>query len=202
MADHYFSAEPTARPHPRSLRVRLAGREVDVRTAAGVFSADRIDLGTAVLLREVPDPPPEGELLDLGCGWGPLALTLGMLSPAARVWAVDVNPRARELTETNAARLGLGNVRALAPQDVAPDVRFTAIWSNPPIRIGKEQLHDLLLHWLPRLAVGAAAHLVVQRNLGADSLHRWLGERFPAGDGWQVGRVGSAKGFRVLRISR
>ena len=202
MTDHYFSTEPTGQQRQRKLRVRLAGQDVDVLTAGGVFSADRLDLGTSVLLREVPDPPPVGDLLDLGCGWGPLALTLGLLSPAARVWAVDVNPRARELTEVNASRLGLGNVRAVAPDKIPDDVRFTMIWSNPPIRIGKEQLHTLLLRWLPRLAQGAQAYLVVQRNLGADSLHSWLGERLVPAEGWQVERVGSAKGYRVLQVSR
>jgi 16S rRNA (guanine1207-N2)-methyltransferase len=202
MTDHYFSTEPTGRQRQRELRVRLAGQDVDVLTTGGVFSADRLDLGTAVLLREVPGPPPVGDLLDLGCGWGPLALTLGLLSPAATVWAVDVNPRARELTEANASRLGLGNVRASAPDQVPDDVMFTTIWSNPPIRVGKEQLHALLLRWLPRLAQDAQAYLVVQRHLGADSLHSWLGEQLTAAEGWQVERVGSAKGYRVLRVSR
>jgi 16S rRNA G1207 methylase RsmC len=202
MTDHYFSAEPTAPQRERELRVRLAGRDVGVLTAGGVFSADRLDLGTSVLLREAPAPPADGDLLDLGCGWGPLALTLGLLSPAARVWAVDVNPRARELTGRNASRLGLGKVRAVAPDEVPEQVRFAAIWSNPPIRVGKEQLHAILARWLPRLAEGAQAHLVVQRNLGADSLHRWLAEQLAATDGWRVERAGSAKGFRVLRVSR
>lgn len=202
MTDHYFSADPTAAEHRRELHLRLAGRDVDVVTAGGVFSADRLDLGTAVLLREAPAPPATGDLLDLGCGWGPLTLTLALLSPAARVWAVDVNPRARELTALNASRLGLGNVTTAAPDDVPGEVRFAAIWSNPPIRIGKEQLHRLLLHWLPRLSAGAEAHLVVQRNLGADSLHRWLGEQLEPAVGWRVYRAGSAKGYRVLRISR
>jgi 16S rRNA G1207 methylase RsmC len=202
VTDHYFSAEPAASPRRRELHLRLAGRDVDVVTAGGVFSADRLDLGTAVLLREVPYPPATGDLLDLGCGWGPLALTLGMLSPAARVWAVDVNPRARELTAVNAARLGLGNVTVAAPDEVPDDLRFATIWSNPPIRIGKEQLHALLIQWLPRLADGAEARLVVQRNLGADSLHRWLGEQLAPADAWRVERAGSAKGYRVLRVSR
>jgi 16S rRNA (guanine1207-N2)-methyltransferase len=74
-------------------------------------------------------------------------------------------------------------------------VRFTEIWSNPPIRIGKQALHDLLLTWLPRLAPGGRAVLVVGRNLGADSLHRWLEEQ-----GHPTTRIGSAKGFRVLEV--
>jgi 16S rRNA (guanine1207-N2)-methyltransferase len=197
-ASHYFSAQPEGPGKRRTVPVVLAGRELDVVTAAGVFSADRLDLGTRVLLREAPPPPPAGNLLDLGCGWGPLALTLGLLSPAATVWAVDVNERARELTTENGRRAGLRRLRAVPPDGVPDDVRFEAIWSNPPIRIGKEALHELLLRWLPRLHPGAQAHLVVQRNLGADSLHAWLAGAL--GGRATVERAGSAKGFRVLRV--
>src|SRR4051794_27251999 len=198
-AAHYFTPRPGT-PSGRTLvPVRLAGREVEVVTAAGVFSGDRVDLGTRVLLREAPEPPASGNLLDLGCGWGPIALTLGLLSPAATVWAVDVNERALELTVENAQRLGVRSLRAVPPEEVPPGVRFDAIWSNPPIRIGKEALHALLLAWLPRLNPAAQAHLVVQRNLGADSLHSWLAEAL-AGRA-DVVRAGSAKGYRVLRVS-
>jgi len=199
--DHYFSAEPASAGDTRALTVTLAGREVEVLTAGGVFSGDRLDLGTRVLLREVPDPP-AGELLDLGCGWGPVALTMALLAPTARVWAVDINPRARELTARNAARLGLHMVRTVAPEAVPDDVRFTAIWSNPPIRIGKPALHALLAQWLPRLDAGACAHLVVQRHLGADSLAQWLSADLGDRVGLTVVRAGSAKGYRVLRVCR
>ena len=197
--DHYFTAEPAARERRRALRVRLAGREVEVCTAGGVFSPDRIDLGTSVLLREVPDPPTSGNLLDLGCGWGPLALTMALLAPSATVWAVDVNRRALDLVGANAATLGLPDVRPRHPDEVPDDVWFAAIWSNPPIRIGKDQLHDLLGRWLPRLTAGGQAHLVVQRNLGADSLHRWLAEALPE---LTTTRTSSAKGYRVLTVTR
>jgi 16S rRNA (guanine1207-N2)-methyltransferase len=180
--------------------VRLAGREVEVETAAGVFSPGRVDLGTSVLLRAVPDPPASGNLLDLGCGWGPLTLTLGLLSPEARVWAVDVNDRALELVRRNADRLVLPHVTAARPEDVPPETSFAGIWSNPPIRIGKDALHELLLTWLPRLDDGGRAHLVVQRNLGADSLHAWLSQHLPTG--FEVERLGSAKGYRVLSVTR
>src|SRR3954452_3188082 len=197
--DHYFTAEPASAAERRTLDVRLAGHRVSVQTAPGVFCPDRLDVGTAVLLEHAPPPPATGALLDLGCGWGPIALALGLLAPAASVWAVDVNERALELTGENARRLGTGNVRAVRPEDVPDDVRFDAIWSNPPIRIGKEALHELLLTWLPRLRQGAQAHLVVQRNLGADSLHAWLADTL---DGRaEVARAGSAKGYRVLRVT-
>lgn len=176
----------------REIDVELAGRRLRVRTAPGVFSAGEVDLGTRVLLRDLA-PPAHGELLDLGCGWGPIALSLAIRAPEARVWAVDVNRRALELMSHNA---GERNIRAVLPEEVPPDIRFGGIWSNPPIRIGKSALHALLATWLPRLLPDAAAHLVVQRNLGADSLHRWLAERYV------VERIASAKGFRVLRVTR
>jgi len=196
--DHYFSRTPAGPDERRTLQVRLAGRDVEVRTASGVFSGGHVDLGTRVLLRAVPDPPAGGQLLDLGCGWGPLALAMALFSPAATVWAVDVNERALQLTRENAAALGLANVRTALPDDVPDDLRFAAIWSNPPIRIGKPTLHALLERWLARLVPGADAHLVVQRNLGADSLISWLDEHLVDLD---VRKTSSAKGFRVIRAS-
>jgi 16S rRNA (guanine1207-N2)-methyltransferase len=195
---HYFRtpAEPGTR---RELELTLAGHELTLETAPGVFSGERLDLGTRVLLREAPAPPATGDLLDLGCGWGPLAVTMALLSPGATVHAIDVNELAVELTGGNARRAGAGNVRATTPDRLPDDVRFAVIWSNPPIRIGKAELRALLLRWLPRLAPGGQAHLVVQRNLGADSLHRWLMEALGP---WPVERAGSAKGYRVLRVTR
>ncbi|QAY71859.1 class I SAM-dependent methyltransferase [Xylanimonas protaetiae] len=184
------------------MTVRIAGRDVEVEVAPGVFSPGRVDLGTQVLLREVPTPPARGDLLDLGCGWGPLTLTLATESPEATVWAVDVSERALDLTRRNAERLGLGNVRACLPDDVPADVAFAAIWSNPPIRVGKDVLHGMLRHWLPRLAPtsadGEGAWLVVQKNLGSDSLARWIEAELDL----PVERTNSAKGYRVLRVTR
>jgi len=203
--DHYFSARPASADERRDLEVVLAGREVTVQTAAGVFSGHRIDLGTRVLLRAVPAPPAQGHLLDLGCGWGPLALTLAMLSPEATVWAVDVNERALDLVRRNALALGLHGIQAARPEQVPDDVRFAAIWSNPPIRVGKDALHQMLTMWLRRLDDAAAAHLVVQRNLGADSLLSWLDSQTRTGalpNEIRASKLRSAKGFRVLIVER
>lgn len=198
--EHYFSSNPSSAPDRRDLTVVLAGRPVRVTTAVGVFSHDRLDRGTAVLLRTVPDPPRTGALLDLGCGWGPLALTMGLLAPHASVWAIDSNPRAVDLVRGNAAALGLPGVRACSPEELPAELRFAAIWSNPPIRIGKPALHALLTTYLPRLLPGADAHLVVQRHLGADSLQAWLTGSL--GTPFHVNRVASAKGYRVIRVRR
>lgn len=197
---HYFNAEPGVPDVRRPLAVVLDGRELTLRTSAGIFSPDGVDKGTAVLLAEAPDPAPEGNLLDIGCGWGPIALTLALRSPRAQVYAVDVNTRSLSLTQENARLAGLGNVHASLPEDVDPSLRFGTIWSNPPIRIGKQALHELLLLWLPRLAIGGEAWLVVQKNLGADSLSRWLAEEL--GGAYDVDRPATSKGFRLLRVTR
>lgn len=197
--DHYFSAEPASPAELRERQVTLAGRTVGVHTAGGVFSPDGIDKGTAVLLKHTPEPPAEGTFLDLGCGWGPLALTLGLSSPAATVHAVDVNRRALDLVTRNATALDLPGIHALEPQEVPDGTAYDLIWSNPPIRVGKEVLHGMLRSWLPRLAPGGQAWLVVQKNLGADSLIRWLATEFPA---LTVDRPATSGGFRLIRVTR
>ncbi len=198
--DHYFSSTPASALKLRPIRVTLTGNDVELTTANGVFSPDRVDAGTQVLLSNTPAPPPGGNLLDLGCGWGPIALSLATQSPRATVWAVDVNERALDLVRRNAELLGLTNIRACTPDDVPADINFMTIWSNPPIRVGKNELHNLLERWLPRLEPGTDAWLVVQRNLGSDSLQRWLDGALP--DDFTVARATTSKGYRVLRVRR
>ena len=198
--EHYFSAKPESELKLRRFTTTLAGREVELSTAGGIFSPDRIDAGTRVLLSSIPTPPQHGDLLDLGCGWGPIALTLALESPRATVWAVDVNERALDLVRRNAAELGLTNVNACLPDDVPDNLVFATIWSNPPIRVGKNELHGLLERWLPRLDCGSSAWLVVQRNLGSDSLHRWLEGTLP--DDYSIVRTATNKGYRVMRVRR
>ena len=197
--DHYFTAEPQAPARPTDVEFDLAGRSYRLRAAGGVFSAGRLDPGTAVLLRKAELPPPGtvGPLLDLGCGYGPIACVLADRAPRARIYAVDVNQRALELARANAASLGAGDrVVTAVPDAVPPDLAFEQIWSNPPIRVGKEELHALLRRWLPRLAPGGTAWLVAARHLGGDSLAAWL-----RSEGWSVERHASQQGFRVLRVT-
>lgn len=199
-SDHYFTAAPASPENLRTISVSLAGREVDVTTAGGVFSPDRLDAGTAVLLANMPPVPPGGNLLDLGSGWGPITLSMALAAPHATVWAVDVNERALDLVRRNAAALGLTNVNASLPEDVPADVTFRTIRSNPPIRVGKNELHGLLERWIPRLDERSDAWLVVQRNLGADSLQRWIAATFQPG--YSVFRTTTGKGYRVLKVRR
>lgn len=197
MTEHYFSADPTSHFERVPVRARAWGHDLALTSGSGVFSRGRLDAGTAVLFRET-EPPSPGTLLDLGCGYGVIGLALATASPGATVWAVDVNERALALATENAASLRLGDrFRAVRPQQVPADLVFDEIWSNPPIRVGKRALHDLLSTWLPRLAPGGRAVMVVGKNLGADSLQRWLAEQ-----GYPTTRLGSAKGFRVLETRR
>jgi 16S rRNA (guanine1207-N2)-methyltransferase len=196
--EHYFTPAPGGSAGRHRIDFSVAGREYSLLASGGVFSAGRLDPGTAVLLRKAPLPGPRGGVyLDLGCGYGPIAAVLAVSSPAARVYAVDVNTRALELVRENAAELGVADrVTAGTPDEVPAGVVFDEIWSNPPIRVGKVELHAMLSRWLPRLAAGGTAWLVVARHLGGDSLQEWL-----RAQGWQVDRHASQKGYRVLRVT-
>ncbi|MGH3438450.1 MAG: class I SAM-dependent methyltransferase [Sciscionella sp.] len=193
---HYFARRPGSRSAPGEVEVRLPELSFTLATDAGVFSRQQLDPGTRVLLEHMPLPGGDGEVLDLGCGYGPIAIALSRLRPANRVWAVDVNTRALDLVRRNAAALGAPNLVASAPEDVPADIRFSLLYSNPPIRIGKPALHELLLGWLPRLTPEGRGYLVVQRNLGADSLAAWL-----IGQGYPTKRIASQRGYRVFEVA-
>jgi len=193
---HYFDEEPSTPSRPRMVTLELPDMAMELVTDAGVFGAQRVDPGTRTLLMLAPDPPPAGEILDLGCGYGPIALAIARRAPGARIWAVDVNQRALELVCRNADRLGVSNVTACRPEEVPDELRFSAIYSNPPVRIGKQALHVMLIHWLQRLAPNASAFLVVHKHLGGDSLAEWL-----RAQGFPTRRIGSRSGFRVLEVA-
>jgi 16S rRNA (guanine1207-N2)-methyltransferase len=203
VASHYFDSDPTAPSRTATVTLLLPDLHLRLATDRGVFSHDRIDLGTRILLETVPPPPDHGTLLDLGCGYGPIALAMALRAPKATVVGIDTNQRALALARRNAEANAVPNVsfhRAPGPEDpVDPLLRgpFAALWSNPPIRIGKQALHTLLTTWLDRLADGAYAHFVVHKHLGADSLHRWLDA-----SGYPTDRVASRAGYRILRTMR
>jgi 16S rRNA (guanine1207-N2)-methyltransferase len=196
--EHYFTADP-ATPFKRiPVRANVWGHWLELTSGSGVFAQGRLDVGTGVLLREEPPPLEAREVLDLGCGYGVIGLAVAVAVPTAQVTAVDVNERALLLARENAERLGVSDrFRAALPDEVEPGATYDEIWSNPPIRVGKEALHELLLRWLPRLRPGGRAVLVVGKNLGSDSLATWLGDQ-----GYPTEKLASAKGFRVLESRR
>ena len=193
---HYFDEDPDAPSTPRDVELWLPDMSLTLTTDRGVFGYDQIDAGSKLLLLKAPPPPLAGNLLDLGCGVGTIALPLARRAPGAIVWAVDVNSRARDLCAANAAANGITNVRVLAPDEVPDDVAYDCIWSNPPIRVGKKPLHDMLLMWLGRLAPSGDAVMVVHKHLGGDSLQRWLTEA-----GYPTARLASSSGYRILHTT-
>jgi 16S rRNA G1207 methylase RsmC len=196
--EHYFTADP-ATPFKRvPVRANVWGHWLELTSGSGVFAQGRLDVGTGVLLREEGPPVDAHDVLDLGCGYGVIGLAIAVAVPQARVTAVDVNERALLLAQENAERLGVADrFRAVLPDQVDPGAAYDEIWSNPPIRVGKEALHELLLRWMPRLRPGGRAVMVVGKNLGSDSLTRWLEEQ-----GYPTEKLASAKGFRVLESRR
>lgn len=197
-SEHYFSSDPQSTLRTSVKTLTLRGHSVTVTTASGTFSPGNLDAGTEVLLKYAPPVPQSGTFLDIGCGWGPLTLALALEAPEAQVIGVDVNERALQMTADNAENAGLSNVQVLRPGDVPEALSCDLIWSNPPIRVGKSELHAILAKWLPKLTPQGEAFLVVAKKLGADSLLSWLN----SGDipGIQAERTETSRGYRVIRV--
>jgi 16S rRNA (guanine1207-N2)-methyltransferase len=195
---HYFNAAPAAPSRRQTVPLSLPDVQLGLLTDRGVFARDGVDPGTKLLLLDGPDPHPgDQHLADVGAGYGPIAITLAHRNPQATVWAVEVNGRARALCADNVAAAGLHNVRVVAPDEVPSDVVLDRVWSNPPIRVGKDELHEILETWLARLAPDhGSGHLVVQKHLGSDSLQRWLNDA-----GWVTTRRASRGGYRLLDVA-
>ena len=197
MPEHYFSADPSVPFERERFTVEVWGHELTLDSGSGVFSRGHLDHATAVLFREL-QPPVQGQFLDLGCGYGVIGLAIVRAVPLASVIGVDVNERALLLANDNARAAGLDSrFVACTPEQVPGDQVFDEIWSNPPIRIGKEALRELLLTWLPRLSPAGRMVMVIGKNLGGDSMQRWLTDQ-----GWPTRRLASSKGFRVLESRR
>lgn len=198
--NHYFSESADEELKLRKIKVKLFGNKYELFSSTGIFSPNELDAGTEVLLKQLESLKPQGTILDIGCGWGPIALSLALASPKAKIIAIDVNQKSIALTRLNAKSLQLENIEVFQPEQVKESLMFDEIWSNPPIRVGKKMLHEILCKWLPRLQPGGSARLVVQKNLGSDSLQKWLETEFE--DGFEVSRIASIKGFRIIKVTR
>ena len=195
--EHYFSSDPAAPKKTVSVLMQVGGKKIEIEAASGTFSSSKLDAGTEVLLKQDEHFPKDGNVLDVGCGWGPIGISIAAVESGCKVFGIDINQRSIEQSNLNSKSLGLSNYSAMHSRDLPENLRFSAIWSNPPIRVGKKVLHELMETYIPRLEPGGRAMLVVQKNLGADSFQRWLSARFPDAE---VTRVATDKGYRVISL--
>lgn len=193
MAEHYYSKQPTAASDPKSIQVSLRGRTFTFVTDAGVFSKGGIDFGSRLLI-EMMDIAEQDEVLDVGCGYGPIGLAAATLASRGRVTMVDINERAVELARANASRNGITNVEIVQGDLFEPlgGRTFTKILSNPPIRAGKTVVHRLFEQAYDHLVKGGQLWIVIQKKQGAPSALAKLESLYTS-----VREVDKDKGYRI-----
>ncbi|SIT87559.1 class I SAM-dependent methyltransferase [Edaphobacillus lindanitolerans] len=196
MGDHYYSRDPHAESAPVKWKTELRGMPFVFKTDAGVFSKGEVDFGSRLLVDTFREPSAEGPLLDIGCGYGPVGLTVARLLPERTVHMVDVNSRALSLANENAGANGAGNV-TIYESDGGADVRgtgFAAVLTNPPIRAGKETVFRIYEDAHRLLAPGGELWVVIQKKQGAPSTEAKLSDLFG-----NVELAGKKKGYHIFR---
>lgn len=193
MADHYFTASPESAHRYASCDFSYRGVSLRFMTDAGVFSRGEVDTGTQVLLRSLPEEM-AGRVLDLGCGWGPVGVSVGKKYPACRVMMSDVNERALDLARKNARENGVDApcVCSDGLENIQGDFDF--ILTNPPIRAGKQVIYALFAQCAGRLRENGEMYLVIRRQQGAESAVKYLKTIFEAAD-----TIEKSGGFHVIR---
>ena len=195
MADHYYTAEPQSAHREWQIEVQALGNRLRFTTDAGVFSRDGLDKGTELLLNALP--PLAGRVLDLGCGWGAVGVSLAARYPGLDVVMTDINQRAAALARRNLAANGVRAEVAEGDGFEAVEGPFDAIVTNPPIRAGKAVIYGLFAQARDFLAPGGALYIVIRKQQGAPSALKFLKETY--GDAEIVDRGG---GFWVIRAAR
>ena len=195
MNDHYFTASPGSGHRYAEAEYAFRGETLRFLTDAGVFSRGEVDFGTDALLRALPEEM-TGRVLDLGCGWGAVGVSVGKKYPGCRIVMSDVNERALDLARKNAAANG---VRADAVQSDGlekVDGVFDYILTNPPIRAGKQVIYRLFAQSAEKLTENGALYLVIRRQQGAESALKYLKTIFVEAE-----TVEKSGGFWVIRCS-
>ncbi len=194
MNDQYFTREPGSESRPAACAFEYRGKTLRFLTDAGVFSRGELDPGTRLLLDALPEEM-EGDVLDLGCGWGPIGIAVGSAWPRTRVTMADVNLRALSLSRENAARNGVA-VECVESDGFAAlgDRTFDAVITNPPIRAGKQVIYRMFSDACACLRPGGSLYLVIRKQQGAESCVRFLKTLFP-----EVEKLDRSGGYWVLR---
>ncbi|PJK16368.1 16S rRNA methyltransferase [Chryseomicrobium excrementi] len=198
MSNHYYSNRPNVESKPSSISHTGRGHQFTLETDRGVFSKSGVDFGSRVLMEAFQAPQIEGDFADVGCGYGPIGLTLAKDFPGRVVHMVDVNERAVELAGKNASRNGIQNVRIAVSDGMerVPD-QLAAVITNPPIRAGKETIFRFYQQAYDRLASGGELWVVIQKKQGAPSTKDFLEELFS-----EVEVVEKVKGYWILNAKK
>ena len=173
MSEHYYTKNPTSEHAERDVRAELFGMEFIFTTDSGVFSRDGVDPGTKTLIEALP--PIEGRALDLGCGWGAAGLPVAKKNPGCTVVMTDINERAAELSRKNAKRNGVKNVEIITGDGLESVTgEFSAIFTNPPIRAGKQKIYEMFAQCGDHLVSGGCLYIVIRKQQGAPSALKYL----------------------------
>jgi len=193
MTQHYYTENPQSAHDVRLHQASVAGLTMKFYTDSGVFSKTGLDDGTRLLIETAPAL--EGRVLDMGCGWGALGLTLAKLNPAARFVLTDVNSRATHLAQKNARENGLTGVEILTGDGFQKiEGTFDYVFTNPPIRAGKQVIYGWFEESIRRLNPGGELYLVIRKQQGAPSAQKFLLTLTP-----NVDIMARDKGYWILR---
>jgi 16S rRNA (guanine1207-N2)-methyltransferase len=198
VSEHYYSKKPTAVNDLHKIEQELRGRKLTFQTDAGVFSKKGVDYGSRHLI-ETMMIPPTAKVLDVGCGYGPIGLSAALLCPEGHVTMIDINERAVKLASDNARINHIHNV-TIVQSDLLENVKdqmFDVILTNPPIRAGKDTVHQIFIDSYNSLKPGGALWVVIQKKQGAPSAMAKLESLFD-----QVDEVSKDKGYRILRATK
>lgn len=180
----YFDYNPNLKSNIKEVKYDLLGNKLTFNTNNGVFSKDRVDFGTNVLLNSLPDLSDAKYILDMGCGYGIIGLSLAKGYPNITVDLVDVNLSCIELSGENAKRNHINNVKFYESniydyyEKNHLEYRYDVIISNPPIRAGKKVVHDIALEAFDLLSDNGRVFFVIQKKQGAESLFKAMKEKY------------------------
>ena len=193
MNDHYYSADPASGHKYQTAEWTYRGHALRFTTDAGVFSKGEVDYGTQVLLKALPEEM-NGRILDLGCGWGAVGVSVGKIHPGCDIMMSDVNRRALELSEKNAKANGVSV--QIMESDGLENVPgyFDYIITNPPIRAGKQVIYKMFSDSAKKLAANGQLYLVIRKQQGAESALKYLKTIFS-----EVDTIEKNGGFWVIR---
>ena len=196
---HYFDLDPTLASKERQIEFFIDGRTITLVSDNGVFSKDRVDEGSLAFLKVLVPLRLSGKILDLGCGYGPIGLTIAMTSPEARLTLADINTRALALCEKNAELLGLSRRVTVLHSDVYENIegKFHSIVVNPPIRAGKVVTYAMYEGAKQRLIDGGCLYVVIRKAQGSETASRYIKELFG-----NIEMLGRHKGYHVYRAQK